>query len=162
MALSKQLTVKRQRTGIPDSVKKRVILQDDDDQPVPARPLLEDQRRALAGQQSLVLSPPRHSTVVDKSVLAEARTDIASLKDKVPVGKEEVGRLVTVIGQHQHGTFMLNILSFPALAFSAQNTQSPAYHSITSINTLTLCLLSLPALVAECTNMSRLHFQSFE
>lgn len=109
MALSKQLVAaKRQRTALPNSVKRRVILQDDHDPALPdnapARPRLDDQQRVLAGQQSLVLSPPRLSTVFDSNDIDAARTDIASLKDKVPVGEEEVGRLVTVIGHNQHGT----------------------------------------------------------
>lgn len=108
MALSKQLVaVKRQRTGLPNGFKKRVILQDDDDSPPPdhaARPRLDEQQRVLVGHRSLVLSPPRFSTIVDRNDLDTARTDIASLKDKVPIGDEEVGRLVTIIDQNQHGT----------------------------------------------------------
>lgn len=107
MALGSQPKVKRNRTGVPKGIKKRVILQFDDESPsVPTTSRLDDQRRALVAQQSLILSPPRLSTVVDNSRNDDnrARTDVASLNDKVPVGEEEVGRLVTVVGQDQHGT----------------------------------------------------------
>ena len=120
MAPSKQVTAQRAPTRrATTTYKKRVILQDDDDEPpaaaaashrVLARPPPGNSSRILAGQQSLLLSPPRCSTVVDNNInqssaTPQAKVDIAGLKDKVPVHPDEVGRLVTVIGQNQHGTW---------------------------------------------------------
>lgn len=114
MAPSKQLRAQRASTRRATTFKKRVILQDDNLDPAPVGSSLTQLStaptgisRPLAGQQSLLLSPPRCSTVVDNSKVLhdhQPKVDIASLKDKVPVHPDEVGRLVTVIGQNQHGT----------------------------------------------------------
>lgn len=114
MAPNKQLRAQRARARRATTFKKRVILQDDDLDPAPVDSRLarlstppRGISRPLAGQQSLLLSPPRCSTVVENTKALhdhQPKVDIASLKDKVPVHPDEVGRLVTVIGQNQHGT----------------------------------------------------------
>lgn len=86
MATNKQLVIaKRQRTGPPNTIKKRVILQDCPDPTTPgtsARLQLESPQRVLPSQQSFSLSPPRSFTVTDRDSLNDARTNVASLKDK--------------------------------------------------------------------------------
>lgn len=109
MAPSRELRGKRAVTGLPYTFKKRVIPQDDDldsleldrlrTAPLPAKPA-----RLPAGQQSLLLSPPRFSTISD-NVSKQNNVDIAHLKESVPVDHDEIGRLVTVFGQNQHGAY---------------------------------------------------------